>query len=67
MLDRDHKAHVSVYYNGPALIVLKTGGRRGDEVSKDRLALAADGSLHMEIVHIDPQKEPEKLVFKRKS
>lgn len=64
MQDGADKANVTVYYNGPVLVVLKTNGRRGDSVTKWRLSLAPAGdSMIVEVIHIDPQGKNEKLVF----
>src|ERR1700683_946107 len=40
MQDGPDKAKVTVYYNGPVLVVLKTDGRKGDSVTKWRLSRA---------------------------
>jgi hypothetical protein len=64
MEDHGEKAEVSVYYNGPTLVVLKTHGHRGNSVEKRRLTLAANGnSLVMEVIPIEPPGKAEKLVF----
>jgi hypothetical protein len=60
--DGKDKASVTVYYNGPALVVI-TSGRKGNSVEKHRLSLSPDGSLTMEVTHIVPQGKTEKLVF----
>jgi hypothetical protein len=64
MQDGGHKASVSVYYNGPLLVVLKTHGRKNSVVEKQRLSLSPAGdSLILEIIHIDPEGKAEKLVL----
>jgi hypothetical protein len=64
MQDGGDKAKVSVYYNGPVLVVLKTHGRKGDSVEKRRLSLSPAGdSLTVEVIHIEPAGKAEKLVF----
>ena len=64
MQDGADKAKVTVYYNGPLLVVLKTDGRKGDAVTKWRLSLApTSDSINVEVIHIDPQGKTEKLVF----
>ena len=64
MLDGEDKAKVSVYYNGPVLVVLKTHGRKGSVVEKQRFSLSPTGdSLNLEIMHIEPQGKGERLVF----
>ena len=62
--DGTDKANVSVYYNGPLLVILKTHGRKDSTVEKQRLSLSPDGdSLTVEIMHIEPQSKLERLVF----
>ncbi len=64
MNDRDHKAKVSTYFNGPVLVVMKTEGRKDSEVTKERVKLLPDGNtLEVEIMYIVPQRDGEKLVF----
>lgn len=64
MEDGGEKAAVSVYYNGPLLVVLKTHGRKGSVVEKQRISLSPAGdSLIVEIMHIEPEGKAEKLVF----
>jgi len=64
MQDGADKAKVTVYYNGPVLVVLKTDGRKGDSVTKWRLSLAPTGdSINVEVIHIEPKGKTEKLVF----
>ena len=64
MQDGGDKASVSVYYNGPVLVVIKTHGRKASLVEKQRLSLAPTGdSLVLEIMHIEPEGKAERLVF----
>jgi hypothetical protein len=64
--DGTDKANVSVYYNGPVLVVLKTNGRKGDSVTKCRLSPTSTGdSIAVEVIHIDRQGKTEKLVFSK--
>jgi len=66
MRDGGDKATVSVYYNGPLLVVLKTHGRKGSLIEKQRLSLSPTGdSLIVEIMHIEPEGKAEKLVFSK--
>ena len=66
MLDGGNKAKVSVYYNGPLLVVLKTHGRKDSSVEKQRLSLSPTGdALIVEIIHIEPEGKAEKLVFSK--
>lgn len=64
MQDGGDKAKVSVYYNGPVLVVLKTHGHKGSVVEKQRFSLSPTGdSLNLEIMHIEPEGKAERLVF----
>jgi len=66
MQDGKEKATVSAYYNGSMLVILKTHGRKGSQVEKQRLSLAPGGdSLTMEVMHIEPEGKPEKLVLSK--
>jgi len=66
MQDGSDKAKAFVYYNGPVLVLLKTNGRKGDTVEKDRLTLSGTGnSLVMEIEHLVPTGKTEKLVLSK--
>lgn len=66
MVDGGEKAAVSVYYNGPALVVLKTHGRRGSSVEKKRLSMSPAGdSLIVEITPIVPKGKTERLVLSK--
>jgi hypothetical protein len=65
MKDEGHPAKVSLYYNGPALMETKTNGREGEDVTRRKIELNADGTLQIEVVHIVPQKEKELLVYTR--
>jgi hypothetical protein len=57
-----HSAKVSLYYNGPRLIMLET---RGDTVVKWRFGLASDGGeLEVETMPITPAGKTETLRFK---
>ena len=63
-----HKAKVSLWYDGPALVILKTDGPKEDSVTQWRLELSPDGkTLKVTLTHIQPQDKPETLVFDRKS
>jgi hypothetical protein len=66
MQDGGDKAQVWVYFNGPALVVVKTNGRRDDNSSKCRFVLSPNGdSLVEEITHITPERKAEKIVFSK--
>jgi hypothetical protein len=59
MTDGGHKAKISVWYNGPSLVMMET---RGNSVVKRKLTLTGT-SLEMEVVPIVPQGKTDKLVF----
>ncbi len=66
MQDGGDKAKAFVYYNGPVLVIMKTHGRKGDTVDKERLSLSPTGdSLVMEITHIQPAGKDEKLLLSK--
>ena len=63
-----HKAHVSLWYNGPALMILKTDGPKEDSVTQWKLELGPGGkSLKVGFEHIEPTDKEETLVFDKKS
>ena len=63
-----HKAHVSLWYNGSALMILKTDGPKEDVVTQWKLELESGGKgLKVDFEHIDPTDKPETLVFDKKS
>ncbi len=62
-----HKAKVSLWYNGPALMILKTDGPKEDSVTQWKLELSPDGNtLNVEFTHIEPNDKSENLVFAKK-
>ena len=64
MQDGGDKATVLVYYNGPLLVILKTHGRKGSVVEKQRLSLSPAGdALNMEVMRLEPESKTEKLTF----
>ena len=63
-----HTAKVSLWYNGPALMILKTDGPKEDSVNQWKLELSADGkTMNVEFSHIEPNDKSENLVFDKKS
>ena len=65
--DGGHKAHVSLWFNGPALMILKTDGPKEDAVTQWKLELDPGGkNLKVDFEHIDPSEKPETLVFDKK-
>ncbi len=64
----DHKAKVSLWYNGSALMILKTDGPKEDSVTQWKLELSPDKhNLNIELDHIEPNDKSENLVFDKKS
>ena len=61
------KAQVSLWYDGPALVVLETN--TGDtSVTQWRLTMGPDGkTLNVEVEHLEPSDRTEKLVFAKKT
>lgn len=63
-----HKAKVSLWYDGAALVILKTDGPKEDSVTQWRLTLSSDGkTLSVDLTHIVPSENPEKLIFDKAS
>lgn len=63
-----HKAHVSLWYNGAALMILKTDGPKEDASTQWKLELGTGGkTLNVNCEHIDPTDKAETLVFDKKS
>jgi hypothetical protein len=64
----NHKAKVSLWYDGPALVILKTDGPKEDSVTQWHLQLAPDGkTLTVTFTHIQPPDKPVTLIFEKKS
>ncbi len=63
-----HKAKVSLWYDGTALVVLKTDGPKEDSVTQWKLQLSPDKTnLKVEFSHIEPEDKSEDLVFDKKT
>ena len=63
-----HKAKVSLWYDGSALVILKTDGPKDDSVTQWRLELSPDGkTLKVTLTHLEPTDKTESLVFDKKS
>lgn len=63
-----HTAKVSLWYNGSALVILKTDGPKEDSVTQWKLELSGDGkTMNVEFTHIEPNDKAENLVFDKKS
>lgn len=63
-----HKAHVSMWYDGSALVILKTDGPKEDAVTQWKLQMDGSGkTLKVDFQHIDPTDKDENLVFDKKT
>jgi len=63
-----HKAKVSLWYNGPALVVLKTDGTKEDTSDEWTMKLSSDThTLTVGLEHIDPTSKDETLVFSKQA
>lgn len=66
--ENGHKAKVSLWYDGPALVILKTDGPKEDSVTQWRLELSQDGkTLKVTLTHLEPVEKTETLVFDKKT
>jgi hypothetical protein len=64
--DAGQKAKVSLWYNGPALVVLKTNGSKEDTSYEWTMKLSSDThTLTVGLEHIDPTGKEETLVFSK--
>lgn len=61
-----HKSKVSLWYQGAALVILKTAGPSDDEVTQWTLKLD-NQTLQIEVSHITPAGKTETMVFTHKS
>lgn len=63
-----HKSKVSLYFNGPVLVVFKTDGPENDSASQWNMQLGPDGKLlTVTVSHILPAGKDETLVFDKKA
>jgi hypothetical protein len=61
------KAHVSLWFSGAALNIMKSDGPKEDSATQWKLELESGGnSLKVSLEHIDPAGKPETLVFSKK-
>lgn len=68
LVEPGHKAKVTLWYNGPALVVLKTDGTKEDASTEWTLKLSDDKkTLTVGLEHIEPTANPETLVFSKKT
>lgn len=61
-----HKSKVSLWYQGAALVILKTDGPSDDEVTQWTLKMD-NHALQIEVSHITPVGKTETMVLNRKS
>jgi hypothetical protein len=62
--ENGHKAKVSLWYNGPELVILKTDGDKHDDTVEWHMKLGDDGkTLNISREVINPSDEKETLVF----
>jgi hypothetical protein len=63
-----HKSKVSLYFNGPILVVFKTDGPENDSASQWNMQVGPDGKLlTVTVSHILPTGKDETLVFEKKA
>lgn len=66
--ENGHKAKVSLWYDGSALMMLKTDGPKEDETTERRLQLSPDGkTLTVQFTNMAGNDKPEKLVFTKEA
>jgi hypothetical protein len=64
--ENGHKAKVSLWYNGPELVILKTDGEKQDNTVEWHMKLGDDGkTLNINREIIVPSEEKEVLVFNK--
>src|SRR4051812_32666503 len=64
--ENGHKAKVSVWFNGPELVILKTEGQKHDDTVEWHMKLSEDGkTLNINREIIAPNDDKETLVFNR--
>jgi hypothetical protein len=64
--ENGHKAKVSLWYNGPELVILKTDGDKRDSTVEWHMKLGDDGkTLNITREIIEPSEEKEALVFNK--
>jgi hypothetical protein len=68
--ENGHKAKVSIWYDGPALMILKTNGPKQDTTTERKLELLPDGNtlkVQFSNLDLDNSSKPETLVFTKQS
>jgi len=63
MTDAGHKAKISLWYNGSALVMMET---KGNNVLKRKLTVTG-ATLEMQVIPIVPQGRTDKLIFIKQS
>ena len=64
--ENGHKSKVSLWYNGPELVILKTDGDKRDSTVEWHMKLSDDGkTLNINREVIEPSEEKEALVFNK--
>ena len=64
--ENGHKAKVSLWYNGPELVILKTDGEKHDDTVEWHMKLGDDGkTLNINREIIAPSEDKESLVFNK--
>ena len=68
--ENGHKAKVSLWYDGPALMILKTSGPKQDATTERKLELSSDGNtlkVQFTNLDLDNSSKPETLVFTKQA
>ena len=61
-----HKSKVTMWYDGPALMILKSDGPKEDAIVQWKMQLAPDNSkLTMGLTYLDPVSKTETVVFNK--
>lgn len=61
-----HKAKVTLWYDGPKLVIAKTDGPDKDATTERKMELSTDGkTLTVEFTNYSDGGKPDKLVFKK--
>jgi hypothetical protein len=64
--ENGHKAKVSLWYNGPELVILKTDGDKRDSTVEWHMKVSDDGkTLNINREIIEPSEEKIALVFNK--
>lgn len=66
--ENGHQAKVSLWYDGSALMILKTDGPKEDETTERKLELSPDGkTLTVHFTNFAGNDKPETLVFMKEA